>query len=142
MFGLKPGAASGRGKARVLLVDDDEDSLLVVSHQLRELGALPTAVNSAHEALTALQRHDFDALIADLHLEDGDSTSVIWWALLNGLPAAVLTASPQQASDWLRDESISIIAKPATTRDLEGLLQRAGFVPAWLEGSVGWELGA
>ena len=141
MFGFKPGSASRRGKAQVLVVDDDDDTLLVVAHQLSALGAIATTANTAQEALALLQKRRFDALVADLHLEDGESSSVLWWALLNGLPTAVLTASPERADSWLSEESIAVMSKPAAADDFEKLLRRAGFAPASAEGTAEWEPG-
>lgn len=51
---------------RVLLVDDEPDSLEWISTLLTTQGAIVTAVTSASEALEALARSPFDLLISDI----------------------------------------------------------------------------
>ena len=126
----------------VLVVDDDEDSRMFVSHQLRRLGAQPVAVDSASAAMALLRRRKFDALITDLQLQHGQSTDVIWWAVLNGLPAAVLTASPDDARSWLPEERIRVIAKPAQDSELRALLSATGRGEVGVPGAARWGLGA
>ncbi|HOV97977.1 MAG TPA: PAS domain S-box protein [Bacteroidota bacterium] len=58
-----------RGTERILVVDDEDEVLEVVCGMLRELGYIPTAVNSGQKALTLLRKNEsFDAVLLDLNM--------------------------------------------------------------------------
>ncbi len=66
------GALSG---VAILVVDDDEDSRLLVERALREAGASVTAVDSARAAIAFIESHRLDLMISDIGMpvEDGFS---------------------------------------------------------------------
>ncbi len=51
---------------RILIVDDEDDTLDLVTMELTERGARTTAVSSAKEALELLSKNGFDVLISDI----------------------------------------------------------------------------
>lgn len=118
-------AGFGARPPEFLVVDDDEDCLLVIEHQLNCIGVKSVTVTTASAAMDWLKRKPFDALVADLHVADGDSVEVVWWAVLNSLPTVLLTASPDEARQWLGEESITVLAKPAALEDFENLLRQS-----------------
>jgi len=63
---LGEGSLKHRGAVRVLAVDDDLPSLRLLRLILSTPAFLCTAANSGEEALVALQREKFDAIISDL----------------------------------------------------------------------------
>ncbi|HYE65170.1 MAG TPA: PAS domain S-box protein [Pyrinomonadaceae bacterium] len=83
---------------RVLVVDDEPDTLDMLSLVLRQCGADVTAVASAGEALNALERLKPDVIISDVGMPDEDGYALIRKvrALLpeqgGQIPAAALTA--------------------------------------------------
>jgi len=54
------------GRARILLVDDDDDVRTITTDMITELGYKVTAVGSADEALTKVCEEPFDLLITDV----------------------------------------------------------------------------
>jgi PAS domain S-box-containing protein len=79
---------------RVLVVDDEEDALSLVSTALRMRGAEVSAAASAAEALGALARERFDLLVSDIGMPGVDGYELIRRASELGvrIPAVALTA--------------------------------------------------
>ncbi len=86
---------------RVLIVDDDADTLDVVKQLLEQAGAQVTAAGSAREALEAVERARPDVLVSDIGMPGEDGFALI--RKVRGLgpgrggdvPAAALTAYTQ-----------------------------------------------
>ncbi|HEU4477847.1 MAG TPA: PAS domain S-box protein, partial [Pyrinomonadaceae bacterium] len=57
---------------RILIVDDEDDTLDLVTMELTERGARTTAVSSAKEALELLSKNGFDVLISDIAMPEID----------------------------------------------------------------------
>jgi signal transduction histidine kinase/ActR/RegA family two-component response regulator len=74
-------AANGRSESlaglRILIVDDDEDSLLPLKILLETERAMVTCVRSASEALDDLRKRDFDILISDIGMPAMDGIELI-----------------------------------------------------------------
>ncbi len=62
---------------RVLIVDDDEDSLELLAFLLRQQGAIATPVTSASAALEALRQSTYDILISDIGMPDMNGYDLI-----------------------------------------------------------------
>jgi PAS domain S-box-containing protein len=83
---------------QVLLVDDDPDSLNIVTEMLADCRAKVLAVASATEALEALRCHQPDVLVSDLAMPNEDGHSLLGkvraWEAETGkrIPALALTA--------------------------------------------------
>jgi PAS domain S-box-containing protein len=57
---------------RILVVDDESDALDLISMELTQHGAHVKSVNTAAEALEALEKTEFDLLISDIGMPDID----------------------------------------------------------------------
>ena len=65
-----------------LLVVDDEPVLLAVMADLfRELGYTSTPVESGNAAIARLDLEDFDVIVADWHMDDGNGGDLFRWIL-------------------------------------------------------------
>lgn len=62
---------------RILVVDDDADTLDIMRHVLELYGANVTTVSSAREALQLLAQTKFDVLLSDIGMPDEDGFSLI-----------------------------------------------------------------
>src|ERR1700675_4477685 len=122
-----------RGKlpavARVLVVDDEKLVALMIRRSLEEVHEIEVE-HSARAAVDRFVRGErFDAVIADLHLPDGDA---IWirdeLARLDPrLPSRVLvlTGGASTAADraFLDDPAVSWVQKPFRSRELLGRVE-------------------
>ena len=83
---------------KLLIVDDNEDSRILLTFILEAEGAIVTAVSSAIEALTALERSPFNVLISDIVMPGIDGYTLIQTirddgsARVNAMLAIALTA--------------------------------------------------
>ena len=82
---------------RVLVVDDEADARRVLGMVLEEVGAIVTAVSSAHEAMEVLAEARPDVLVSDLGMPDQDGFDLIRQVRARGytakdLPAVALSA--------------------------------------------------
>jgi DNA-binding response OmpR family regulator len=64
----RPVVAKTRLEGRILVVEDDPDIRSMTASILRVAGATVSEASSASEALSCLDREDFDALILDWNL--------------------------------------------------------------------------
>ncbi|HBB86167.1 MAG TPA: hypothetical protein DC047_00960 [Blastocatellia bacterium] len=62
---------------RILIVDDENDALDLISMELAQHGARVTGVSSAEEALQSLSQETFDVLISDLGMPQMDGYDLI-----------------------------------------------------------------
>ena len=85
------------GAQKILIVDDEPQILRFLTYALQASGYVTLPVSQGGEALAALEREAFDAMILDLGLPDMDGKSVIE-ALRrdHDLPVIVLSAHDQE----------------------------------------------
>lgn len=62
---------------RVLIVDDERDTLDLVTMELTQHGARVTGVTSAAEAINELEKSEFDVLISDIAMPETDGYELI-----------------------------------------------------------------
>lgn len=68
---------SDKIKARVLLVDDEEDFLQVLSDRLQARGLKVNTASSGEDAITDVAQHQYDAVIVDLSMPGIDGLETI-----------------------------------------------------------------
>jgi CheY-like chemotaxis protein len=115
---------------RVLVVDDAQYVLDVVTAILQRSGAVVTAVASAEEALDVLQRERPDVLLSDLSMPGKGGYWLIGQvrALSQSLggetPAAALTAytAAEHRASAMRTGFQCHVAKPLGVRELVGVV--------------------
>jgi PAS domain S-box-containing protein len=108
------------GGVQVLAVDDDDDTLELLSMILEEEGAEVTAVSSVKKALQVLETLKPDILISDIGMPDADGYDLIRQVRLNEtlngemLPAIALTAYGRNEDEkWALAAGFQIyLAKP------------------------------
>jgi len=89
------------GRLRILVVDDDEDSLEVLREILESAGAQVVTAASARSALASFDGHPPDVLISDIGMPGEDGYALIRRVRALGpdqggrIPAAALTAYTQ-----------------------------------------------
>jgi CheY-like chemotaxis protein len=70
-------AWTGRRGLSILLVEDHEDTLRVISRLLERLGYVVRAARSVGEALALAEGERFDLLVSDLNLPDGSGLDIM-----------------------------------------------------------------
>jgi len=69
--------SSERRRGSVLVVDDSATSRELLAHQLRQAGHKVDVAATATEALDAVWQHEFDVILLDVLLPDGDGIAVL-----------------------------------------------------------------
>ena len=129
---LTPAPQSLSG-VNVLLVDDDSDTLTLMTTALTKRQANVTAVSSAGEAIRAITQQRPDVLVSDIAMPDEDGYGLIEKVrrLENGdtqtIPAVAITA---YAKDEDRERALSAgfqiyLAKPVELTELISVVARA-----------------
>ncbi len=117
-----------QGRARLLVVDDEESVAFTVSEVLRLEGFDVEMVLSGEEAIIRLQELQYDLVLTDLHMENGDGISVLA-EVRRSTPltiAIVLTgfASLESAIAAMRQGAYDYLIKPCIIDDLKHTIQR------------------
>ena len=99
----------------LLLVDDDPKNLLALSALLEDLGANIHCVDSGEEALRAVLKHEFAAILLDVRMPgiDGFETAAAIRSLerFRRVPILFLSAQGDRRADG-RDPHTEFILKP------------------------------
>ena len=132
---LQPSEPEGQN-ATILLVDDDEPLLAVITRALRRAGFTVVPVIGALEALDAFEQSPdaIDLLVSDLTMPNMSGTELlrelrdrrvaIPAVLMSGLGEADVEADP------MRDEIAAFLHKPFSVVDLVDVVRRALPIPA------------
>ena len=117
----------------VLLVDDDSDTLTLMTTALTKRHANVTAVSSAGEAIQAIARRRPDVLVSDIAMPDEDGYGLIEKVRLleNGVPQKIpAVAITAYAKEEDRERALSAgfqiyLAKPVELAELISVVARA-----------------
>lgn len=121
---------------RVLVADDDEVSLRVVSLMLRTLGAEVTTVTTGSDALTALAHADFDVVLMDCQMPVLDGYEAA--SAIRALPppkgdtlllAITANTEPRALARCLEVGMNGVLKKPLSIGTLRAALIEHGAVP-------------
>ena len=66
-------------KPSLLLAEDEPILLSIMSELLGELGYMVTAVESGNAAIARMDLEDFDVIVADWHMDDGNGGDMFRW---------------------------------------------------------------
>lgn len=113
----------------VLVLDDDLDSVISLSHMLRSGGYRTGMATTREKALALLADLPVRLVVSDLWMPDGDGLSFVKEArrIRPGIPVILVTAH----GDWdtcmeaLRAGVADYLTKPVRKNELLGLVQRA-----------------
>jgi CheY-like chemotaxis protein len=115
-----------KASPRILIVDDSQEIVTMLSHALARHGFLIDSAGSAEEALTRVAAAAYDAAVVDLVMpgQDGAALAAALRQRIQGLPVALMTAyvhSPLLAA--ARKTGVRVFSKPLSIADLVGFLQ-------------------
>jgi DNA-binding response OmpR family regulator len=110
---------------RLLLVDDEEGYVKVLSKRMTKRNIEVTTALSGSEAIQILRRQDFDAAILDLKMEDMDGIEVlkVFKKMDPSMPVIMLTGhgSETAAREGIEFGAFDYLTKPC---DLEELIEK------------------
>ncbi len=118
---VRPESDTGRAtleSIRVLVVDDNETVLDVLTGYLETFGCVVDRVPSAHEAIEAVRSHTYDVLVVDWNMPDMDGVELVTYVRRSGTahsPAVVMVSAYdlEELRERSRDAGIdAYLAKP------------------------------
>jgi len=119
-----------KGKGSILVVDDEESLRLTFELFLKREGYGPVVVAASfEEALSSIDRHDFDLIISDIVLEGASGIEFLRQVRARGFtcPVVMITGYPnvKTASEAVRLGAFDYIPKPVTKDALLRATRRA-----------------
>lgn len=113
---------------RILIADDDRLIRMTLDAGLSLNGFHVCCVRSGREAVTAAGEQQFDSIISDIYMPDGDGLEVLHTlrAMQPGIPIILMTAqgSVDLAVRAIEEGATDFIAKPFSIEDVVSLLRR------------------
>jgi len=111
-----------KNKIRLLLVDDEEGFVTILSKRMRKRGFAVSEANSGAEAIQILRKRDFDVVVLDLKMEDMDGIEVlrIFKKMVPDLPVIMLTGhgSEEASKEGLELGAADYLTKPCELEEL------------------------
>jgi DNA-binding NtrC family response regulator len=115
---------------KLLLVDDEVDTLKALEIGLQEGNRMLHTASSHNEAINILKSLEIDVVVSDLKLKDGTGLDILHFIKENQLKTAliIITAygSVESAVEAIRSGAYDYIVKPFRFADLKRLLNRLG----------------
>jgi two-component system response regulator HydG len=115
--------------ARILVVEDEPNMRKLLMMNLRADGHALVEAGTLQDAMTALELNDFDVVLTDQRLPDGEGLDIL--SVLAQADAAtavvVLTAygSVELAVETMRKGAFDFLTKPFSTENLKVVIRRA-----------------
>ena len=110
--------------ARILLVEDDPDVLLLFEEVLLDAGYQVDAAGRFREADNLLALRNYDLLLSDGRLPDGTGVILADHAKAKGVPAVIVTGY-LQSNPKLGVNAYTVLRKPVTPHVLLAWVDRA-----------------
>ena len=115
-------------RKRVLLLDDDPSMQRLVSALLKRGGYRVDTFLTGREAIAALERADYDALLLDVMMPHEGGNTVIRHLTANNPTlldrALLVTASPESVLAPLAKQVAGVVKKPFDSAELLGAVKR------------------
>jgi two-component system, OmpR family, response regulator len=114
---------------KLLMVDDEVGYVNVLSKRMSKRGITVTTAHSGSEAIQILRRHDFDAALLDLKMEDMDGIEVlkIFKVMAPQMPVIMLTGHGSEATarEGIHYGAYDYLIKPCNLEELIDKIQTA-----------------
>jgi DNA-binding NtrC family response regulator len=117
------------GRIKLLLVDDEEGYVRVLSNRMGKRNIDVTKALSGTEGIQALRKEDFDVAVVDLKMEDMDGIEVlkVFKKMVPAMPVIMLTGhgSEKAAKDGIESGAFDYLIKPCDLAELVGKIREA-----------------
>jgi EAL domain-containing protein (putative c-di-GMP-specific phosphodiesterase class I) len=114
---------------RVLVADDTEEYLAMYAEALTASGYLVTQCHNGREALQALQKEAYDAVVSDIQMPDMDGLGLLTAVRARDLdlPVILVTGSPSMhtALEAIQKGALEYLIKPVALKKLVDVVGRA-----------------
>ncbi len=114
---------------KILIVDDEEDTLEACSHILGKLGIHVQTANNATQALRLIRENSFDIVIADIKMPGMDGIELLKnLKKIDPLTRVIMItgyATIESAVESMKAGAFDYISKPFTTDQLRAAVKRA-----------------
>lgn len=128
MYEENPNFDPVAGGGRLLVVDDEKNIVLTISEALRLEGYEVDVASSGSEAVSHLGRHEYDLILTDLNMNEGDGLSLLEVVRMRSplTIAIVLTgfAALETAIAALRHGAYDYLTKPCIIDELKHTVRR------------------
>ena len=119
------------GPRRVLVIDDDSNTLRILQLMLRPKDYTVTTAPSAEEAIAQLQTNDFDVIVSDIRMPGFDGQSLFRFiaAFLPSYARKVVFLTGDQSERtlrFLRECGCPYTFKPIDLAELQSLIREVG----------------
>ena len=126
---------------KVLLVDDEQDFLEIMSERMENRGMEVSTANSAQEALEKIEAETFDAIILDFMMPEMDGLQTIK-AIKKAKPELQIILLTGQATlekgvEAMKLGAMDVLEKPADIEVLAEKVEKAGAQKAIIIGQRG-----
>jgi two-component system response regulator HydG len=115
--------------ARVLIVEDEPNMRKMIAMHLRQDGHSLVEAGSVREGLAALETNDFDVILTDQRLSDGEGTQILESVRHSDptLSLVMLTAygNVELAVETMRKGAFDFLTKPFASANLKAVILRA-----------------
>ena len=115
--------------AHLLIVEDEPHMRQLMGMHLRADGHTIIAVSTVKESLAALETQEFDAIVTDQRLPDGEGLEILKALAQSGSATAVVVVtaygSVELAVETMRKGAFDFLTKPFSTDNLKAVVQRA-----------------
>ncbi len=117
------------GRIKLLLVDDEEGYVKVLSNRMGKRNIDVTKALSGTEGIQALRKEDFDVAVVDLKMEDMDGIEVlkVFKKMVPAMPVIMLTGhgSEKAAKEGIESGAFDYLIKPCDLEELVGKIREA-----------------
>jgi PAS domain S-box-containing protein len=120
-----PDSDTGR-RYRVLLVEDHEDTRVVMTKLLASLGCIVTTASTVREAVEASDRQTFDLLLSDIGLPDGSGLDVMKYMAGKSKVTGIALSGFGQDDDLRRSREagfVTHLTKPVSVQALQEVIK-------------------
>ncbi len=115
-------------KPEILIVDDEQNILLYLSEALEDEGYNITTKNNGKDAITTLEKAEFDLLLVDLKLKDMDGLQIMREAKAHWPDTVVIMltghGSLESAMEAIKYGASDYLLKPTSVVDLKQSIRR------------------
>jgi DNA-binding NtrC family response regulator len=119
----------GHNLARLLIVEDEPHMRQLMGMHLRADGHMLVSVATVKESLATLETQEFDAIVTDQRLPDGEGLEILNALAQSGSATAVVVVtaygSVELAVETMRKGAFDFLTKPFSTDNLKAVVQRA-----------------